>query len=49
MASATTGDKLVQERLALAHLVGVEHGPAQEAADDVALLLVGPGWTFSWM
>ncbi len=32
-------DELVQERLALAHLVGVEHGPAEQAADDVALLL----------
>ena len=32
-------DELVQERLAPAHLIGVEHGPAQQAADDVALLL----------
>ena len=29
----------MQERLALAHLVGVEHGPAEQPADDVALLL----------
>ena len=36
------GHDLVQERLAPAHLVGVEHGPAEQAADDVALLL-GPG------
>ncbi len=42
MTSATTGHELVQERLAPAHLVGVEHGPAEQAADDVALLL-GPG------
>ena len=34
--------ELVEERLATAHLVGVEHGPAEQAADDVALLL-GPG------
>ena len=31
--------QLVQERLALAHLIGVEHGPAQQAADDIPLLL----------
>ncbi len=33
-------DDLVEERLAPAHLVGVEDGPAEQAADDVALLLV---------
>ena len=36
-------DELVEERLAAAHLVGVEDGPAQQAADHVALLFrAGP-------
>ena len=33
-------DELVEERPADAHLVAVQHGAAQEAADDIALLLV---------
>ena len=33
-------DQLVQERLADAHLVAVQHRPAQQPADHVALLLV---------
>ncbi len=37
------GDELVEERLAAADLVGVEDGPAEQAADDVALLFrTGP-------
>ena len=42
------GHDLVQERLAPAHLVGVQHGPAQQAPDHITLLL-GAGRTFSWM
>ena len=36
------GDELEEERIAEAHLVAVEHGAAEEALDDV-LLLVGAG------
>ena len=32
-------DDLVEERLATTHLVCVEHGPSQQAADHIALLL----------
>ena len=38
MTSATTGHDLVEERLAAAHLVGVEDSAPEQAADDVPLL-----------